>query len=158
LTVHANWNKGTISYKFQSGPEKLEMSVYADTDADRLDTSVSYKNQAASTFMDLSDGSFSSSDVGALAYLVQSITPSFLQNIQRLLAELPQSTMRLQALRKVATALLSRTEPSGPVVESLTMPWDYAAYAVCYAAWAAGGDAADGEEVCYHKYIAKDWH
>lgn len=155
MVVHANWNQGTISYKFQSGAEKLDMLVSPATDASRLDTTVSYRNKSAASYVELTEGAIGSDDTASLYDLLQSVTPSFFQDIHDLLADLPQSTMHLQELKDLSTALLSHLEPPH---ENMAWPWDYAAYSVCYFACLAGGDSSGScEHVCYHKYITKDY-
>lgn len=46
VDIHANWNQGTISYKFQSKSEKIDITVYAN-DTSRLYTEMKYKNKSA---------------------------------------------------------------------------------------------------------------
>jgi hypothetical protein len=155
LDIHANWNQGNISYKFQSGPEKLDMIVYAN-DMNRLYTQVTYKNKSALMYYDFNLGQMTSNDIASLSTLWQSIDPTFLAKVELLFADLPQGTPDMNLIGNITLALFSHN--SSPITVN-AMPWDYAAYAVCYGARVAGGDSSsDAEEICYHKYIAKDWN
>ncbi len=156
LDIHANWNQGNISYKFQSGPEKLDMTVYAN-DMNRLYTEITYKNKSAKIYYDFNLGRMTSEDIASLQALWQSINPDFLVNIEFLLADLPEGTPNLNFLANLTLALV--THDSSPVHTNIAFPWDYAAYMICMAARMAGGeDVLTAEEICYHKYLAKDWN
>ena len=156
VDIHANWNQGNVLCKFQSGPEKLDMTVYAN-DMTRLYTEITYKNKSAKIYYDFNLGQMNTENVASLQTLWQSINPSFLANIELLLADLPEGTSNLNLLGNLTLALVSHD--SSPAHTNFAFPWDYAAYSICYAARMAGGeDSGTAESTCFHKYIAKDWN
>jgi hypothetical protein len=108
LDIHANWNQGKISYKFQSGPEKLDMSVYTN-DATKLYTEIIYKNRSSKLYYDLNLGEMAVEDYQTLFSLLTALPSTFLNQVQDLIENLPQGTDNLETISDFANNLLSRS-------------------------------------------------
>jgi hypothetical protein len=110
MDIHANWKQGTISYKFQSGSEKLDMDVSAPN-ANQIAVSLKYKNKMASFVANLDQGDISSADADALITLFASIDPTFLENIQTLIQGISGETTNIQEIKDIAQSLFTQNEP-----------------------------------------------
>lgn len=110
LDIHANWNQGNISYKFQSGPEKLDMLVYAN-DMSRLYTEITYKNKSTKIYYDINLAEMNVEDYQKLYGLLISLPPSFLDQVQELINNLPQNTESLDTIKDFAQDILAQ-EPA----------------------------------------------
>lgn len=151
LDIHANWNQGNISYKCQSGPEKLDMLVYTN-DPNRLYTEIAYKSRSARMYYDFILGQMTIEDLNAFSSLIASIPSSFIANIQFLVDDLPEYNENTQLLRQLADALLN---PNAAHPMDLV---DYIAYLSCIGGRMAGGESYwEAEDICYQKYISKTW-
>lgn len=73
LDIHANWNQGNISYKFQSGPEKLDILVYTN-DSTKLYTELTYKNKSARIYYDFNLEQMTMKDASCTFALLGSIS------------------------------------------------------------------------------------
>lgn len=111
LDIHANWNQGNISYKFQSGPEKLDILVYTN-DSTKLYTELTYKNKSARMYYDFNLQQMTLEDASGTYSLIHSITPAFLNDIYALVSELPTGTENLQSVVDLANALINRQAPN----------------------------------------------
>jgi len=150
LDIHANWNQGIISYKFQSGPEKLNMSIYTN-DMDRLYTEVTYKNKTARMYYDFNLAQMASDDMASLLSLIQSMNPTFLAQIQILADDLPSNTGNLNLLADLASALVTQ---NADVIHPMDI-WGPGIYAVCYYACVIGGGGwLSCGDYCHDKYLA----
>ncbi|NMB99987.1 MAG: hypothetical protein GYA35_06880 [Thermoanaerobaculaceae bacterium] len=110
LDIHANWNQGNISYKFQSEPEKLDLLVYAN-DMSRLYTEITYKNKSAKIYYDINLAEMNVEDYQKLYGLLISLPPSFLDQVQELINNLPQNTDNLPTIKDFAQDILAN-EPA----------------------------------------------
>lgn len=146
IDIQANWNQGTIKYKFQSKSEKLDMNVYAN-DMNRLYTEIKYKDKSVVAFIDFNLGQMTTDDSAALNDLLMSLEPSFLANIQTLASELPQGTTNLDTLQSIANALVNHDGAH----TDLNAPWKYIYFSLCLL-------TGEGVNCCHCMWIVEKTH